>query len=1358
MEYANYFEKIKASEIILTKFVYKDENKIINNYLRNNTYFNYKMISISKIFIWNFIVTIILLNNNKILCESYIILKINKSGRYKILFNGDAKDTESNCYNYLKQKPTSILINENPIDPSTVYYEFTQRENTIKLYFEENKNTFQCLFYGCSAISEIDASHLNTSNVTSMSGMFSHCTSLKSINLQNIDTSKVKNMNELFHYCSSLASLDISSFNTNNCLRMRKMFSFCSSLTSLNVSHFKTPLLLDLAYTFEGCSNLTSLNVSNFDTKNVIFMDRTFAHCSSLTSLDVSNFITSKNTWTAYMFEGCSLITSLDLSNFDTSSVVNFQGMFLLCSSLIELNLSNFNTEKALYMFRMFENCNNLTYLNIDNFYTSSVTRMDKMFLNCSKLTSINLPNFDTSNVKLMNQMFNGCNSLISLNLSIFDTSNVVNMSNMFNGCTDLISLNLNNFNTSNVENMERMFYECTSLESLDIGNIITSKVKSIAEMFTRCTSLKSIDIKNFDTANTTNFSNVFKDCILLNSLDLSNFDFSQVNDIEYMFFNCPNLKYINIKNLIINQDTKYEPVIDNSLVNPIICIDDELSLNKIISLYQCQYLLDSNNSIEYQNQTTYDDNIIISGCLLSKNSTKCYQICSYYFYYDENFHKYFCTEKFECPEPYDKLIDGKNECVKSCINTKENKYEFENKLKKKCLIQCPEHYRLIKEIPNHCVPECSENNPFLSIEKFECTSTCSMMQRQNKLCITDYINQEKNNDDNNIYDLVINQIKNDLLNNFDESLVNGNIIHEKGINISLTKTKNENERNDQINLGDCEERLKQNYNITENESLYMLRLDVEQIGLRVPSVQYEIFYPLNNSKNLVKLDLSICSDLKMERIITINITNNIDKYNKSSPYYNDICYISDSDNDVDISLFDRKEEYINNNMGICEDGCDFTLYNYETKKAVCSCEIKNEIPLMINIQIDKKSLLKSFVDINNIANIQLLKCYKIVFKKGNILKNIGCFIYAFLIILNLICSLYFITKDFKNLIRNIYKIKLNIIYYNKNDIISIHNLSKGKKNNKYIKNEKSSERKFENNINIKNKDNQMKKINSLFYPPKKKFNNISKIKKNITKPNKLKLNKNINKSINKSKSFFIKNKNNNDTKSRLNYDEINHLTFNDALIQDKRPFCKYYSSLLNSNHLILFIFYSKDYNSKSIKSSIFIFNLASSISINSLFFNDSTMHKIYVDHGKFDFLYQLPQIIYSTIISSVLNSLIVILGLSQQNILKIKNDKILSKDKNKKIDNLLKILRIKFLFYFIIDFLLLFLFWYYVTCFCGIYRNTQIHLLKDSLFSFITSLISPFGYYIVPAIFRVCSLKGKNKILYKFSKILQTI
>ena len=172
------------------------------------------------------------------------------------------------------------------------------------------------------------------------------------------------------------------------------------------------------------------------------------------------------------------------------------------------------------------------------------------------------------------------------------------------------------------------------------------------------------------------------------------------------------------------------------------------------------------------------------------------------------------------------------------------------------------------------------------------------------------------------------------------------------------------------------------------------------------------------------------------------------------------------------------------------------------------------------------------------------------------------------------------------------------------------------------------------------------------------------------------------------------------DDSIKLNYNEINHLTFNDALTKDNRTYCQYYLSLLNLNHFILYIFYSKDYNSKAIKVSIFIFNIASSIAINALFFNDSTMHKIYNDHGAFDILYQLPQIIYSTIISTVFDFLINLLGLSEQNIMKIKNGNILAKDVHNKFDYLFRILKIKFVLYFIIDFILLLSFWYYVNCF----------------------------------------------------------
>ena len=134
--------------------------------------------------------------------------------------------------------------------------------------------------------------------------------------------------------------------------------------------------------------------------------------------------------------------------------------------------------------------------------------------------------------------------------------------------------------------------------------------------------------------------------------------------------------------------------------------------------------------------------------------------------------------------------------------------------------------------------------------------------------------------------------------------------------------------------------------------------------------------------------------------------------------------------------------------MGICEDGCDLISYNYETKKAVCSCNIKNEIPLINNIKIDKDTLLKSFIDINNIANIQMLKCYKIVFQKNNILKNNSFFIYLFLIICNFICFLCFILKDYKILLDKIYKLKINFLEHKKKNKDISFNKNRKKKEN----------------------------------------------------------------------------------------------------------------------------------------------------------------------------------------------------------------------------------------------------------------------------------------------------------------------
>ena len=162
---------------------------------------------------------------------------------------------------------------------------------------------------------------------------------------------------------------------------------------------------------------------------------------------------------------------------------------------------------------------------------------------------------------------------------------------------------------------------------------------------------------------------------------------------------------------------------------------------------------------------------------------------------------------------------------------------------------------------------------------------------------------------------------------------------------------------------------------------------------------------------------------------------------------------------------------------------------------------------------------------------------------------------------------------------------------------------------------------------------------------------------------------------------------------------------------------------------------------------------------INALFFNDDTMHKIYQSKGEFDFDSQIPIIVYSTLISMILNSPLNFLSESSDAIINFKQDKyninIMTRAKNLKN----KIIS-KSILYFIISFIFLLFFWYYISMFCVIYRNTQIHLLKDTLMSFGLSFFITFGIYLLPGLFRIPALshsKNKRQCLYNFSKFLQS-
>jgi len=218
---------------------------------------------------------------------------------------------------------------------------------------------------------------------------------------------------------------------------------------------------------------------------------------------------------------------------------------------------------------------------------------------------------------------------------------------------------------------------------------------------------------------------------------------------------------------------------------------------------------------------------------------------------------------------------------------------------------------------------------------------------------------------------------------------------------------------------------------------------------------------------------------------------------------------------------------------------------------------------------------------------------------------------------------------------------------------------------------------------------------------------------------------------------------------------ELNTLEYDKALIYDKRSYFQYYWSLLKKKHLILFTFYPQnDYNLITLKISLFLLGFSLYFTINGFFFSDDSMHKVYIDRGVYNFIYQIPQILYSSVVSTIINMILKKLSLSEKNIIELKQEK----DETafyEKSKNISHYLVKKFLIFFILSTFLLFFFWYFISCFCGVYVNTQIIFIKNTFTSFALSMVYPFGLNLLPGLFRIPALRDEQKnqkCLYKIS------
>ena len=224
----------------------------------------------------------------------------------------------------------------------------------------------------------------------------------------------------------------------------------------------------------------------------------------------------------------------------------------------------------------------------------------------------------------------------------------------------------------------------------------------------------------------------------------------------------------------------------------------------------------------------------------------------------------------------------------------------------------------------------------------------------------------------------------------------------------------------------------------------------------------------------------------------------------------------------------------------------------------------------------------------------------------------------------------------------------------------------------------------------------------------------------------------------------------------KYNNCELNALNYEKAVVYDYRSLSQVYSSLLISRHIILFAFYPiKDYNIRIIKINLLILSFDIHFAINTTFFTDEAIHQIYEDKGKYSVSFFIPKIFLAFLLSYFCICIIRYLSLSERIILEIKNEEDsvkLAELEQKSKRNLI----IRYIIFYILSLIFLIVFWYYLSSFCALYRNTQSFLIKNTIISFGISLIFPLIYNLFPSAIRIHSFKEKNECLYKFSSVLQ--
>ena len=577
-------------------------------------------------------------------------------------------------------------------------------------------------------------------------------------------------------------------------------------------------------------------------------------------------------------------------------------------------------------------------------------------------------------------------------------------------------------------------------------------------------------------------------------------------------------------------------------------------------------------------------------------------------------------------------------------------------------------------------------------------------------------------------------------------------IINGEDYGIKISPVNNKTSEGSNVNFSLCEKILRNEYNISEDSILTILQIEIDKENEQILNnqIEYAIY---DENKN--KLDLSKCKNVK----VTINyeIKNSsldtstiehfsdigINVFDINEEFFNDICYPY-SNNKTDVILSDRIND-IYQNYSLCDNGCTFENINLINMQISCECDVKTEI----STEIEKPQFSTMVINTLESSNINVLKCYKLVFNIKNKGTNIGFWIFLIIFLLQFPLYIYYIfyqlkpVKEFiiSEMRKNDYlcgppkhkKIK-NIKDESIKKLSKSHDMENSKKSAKCLVLNNSS---VANNLNVKNYS-KYELTKTIEKKNKKNLmikNNIQKEEKNHKKIEKI--------NTNFPGYYNLIKINANNKKVKIdNVNILNIYTFHETKTQERRDFWKIFWVILLNIEIFLHTFIFKSpIELKSLRIIFFIFTIASLLSFNTLFYTNSKISNRYHYTGDNLYLYSLVNSLVISLLSSLVSILLIIMNKlthskyqiedifkeEENKMRKNKKYKISIKSKktiNIKINKVLEKWKIKNIIFLIINFILILFFFYFVTAFCAVYKDTQVSWISDCVVSIIIYML----------------------------------